>query len=125
MPSRVLWCVLLALVACSSTETSTRSSKVTVPRQEYAPCNGEPGACSAAIRFGGASGEGCLCKHYCKIDADCPSPSTGTATPYCVPYGDVVENGHTGDCRLRCEAGAICPDRMFCFMGGCLGTISK
>jgi hypothetical protein len=122
---RIVACVLVAFAACSSMEGGNTSDAEAVTRQEYAPCNGEPAACPIASRFGGISGEGCLCTYYCKVDKDCPIPSTGTATPVCQPYGDFRINDHTADCRLPCDAGALCPDGMFCSVSGCIGALRK
>jgi hypothetical protein len=44
----------------------------------------------------------------CTINADCPSPSNGTATPFCW-----VEGG--GICSLDCGGTAVCPDGMACY----------
>jgi len=106
---------LLLVVACSSEQGGD-------VRREYAPCNGEPGACGEAVRMGGAV-DGCVCTYYCKSDADCPKPGSGTVTPHCEPFGDVVINGHTAACVLPCGADDTCPDGMFCSGTACWGRI--
>lgn len=122
---RTLCGFLLALVACSTTGGSGTSDSGAVSQPAYIPCNGEPGACTMATRFGGVSGDGCLCTYYCQVDKDCPVPTTGTATPVCQPYGDFAANGHTADCRLPCDASTVCPNGMSCSPSGCIGPISK
>ena len=127
MPSRTFF-ALLTLAACAAREGPAgmdSGSDAPGSAGEYAPCSGEPGACRLAIRTGGLGGDGCLCTHYCKADRDCPKPSTGTAQAYCKPFGDYVINGETGDCRLRCGDGVVCPDGMFCHMGECWAPLGK
>jgi hypothetical protein len=114
LDARIVFC-LFAIAGCSSTGD----------RPAYAPCDGEPGSCRLATHFGGADGDGCLCTYYCQVDNDCPTPSTGTATPVCQPYGDFSINGHTADCRLPCDSTTVCPDGMFCAPSGCIGALRK
>lgn len=118
---RIVCCALLMIAGCSSGNQGGPSGV----GRAYAPCDGEPGACATATRFGGISGDGCLCTYYCTEDKDCPTPGTGTATPVCQPYGDFVVDGHKADCRLPCDANTVCPAGMFCSPSGCIGGLSK
>jgi hypothetical protein len=105
------------IVACSAGEDDGSAGSA---GNQYAPCNGEPNACPLATVRGDASGStACLCRKYCQVDTDCPLPATGTATPICVPFGDVVENGHTAACSLPCDAFTTCPSGMECQSGEC------
>ena len=123
--SRMLCCLALLLSGCSSQDApGAVSGPSTATRHEYAPCNGEPGACSQATRMGGAA-DGCLCTYYCKTDTDCPKPSTGTVAPHYEPFGDYSENGNTASCALSCSDAGTCPDGMFCYGGACWGRIAK
>jgi len=120
-----LWGLLLVNWTCSSgSGTDTPDSAAAGP-SVYASCDGEPGGCSIATRFGGVSGDGCLCTIYCEADSDCPAPASGTASPTCQPYGDVIVNGHKADCRLPCDASTVCPDKMFCSPSGCIAVLGK
>lgn len=114
---RSLFGFLVTIAACSSAGGGGTPA--------YAPCDGKAAACLMATRFGGASGEGCLCTYYCKVDSDCPTPATGTARPVCQPYGDLIVNGQTADCRLPCDASTVCPDGMSCSVSGCIGALGK
>lgn len=105
------------LLSCSSGEESSSDSGI------YAPCNGEPGACALSLGVGAAEVEFCVCTHYCKVDADCPMPATGSAVPTCVPFGDVVVDGHTASCSLPCDKTVTCPDGMECQFDQCLARI--
>ncbi len=110
----------LAIVACSSESKSGEDGSST---GNYAPCSGEPGACRLSSFQGGNGGPGlCLCLYYCEVDADCPTPATGSAVPTCTPFGDVVENGHTASCTLPCDSNVDCPDGMACQTGECWAT---
>lgn len=114
---------LLAVAGCSSKDDDDSSSEQT--SREYAPCDGQPGACPLANRFGGVSGDGCLCTHFCEVTENCPVPSTGNAIPECVPYGDFEIDGHTAECTLPCDADTTCPNGMFCSGAGCIGALSE
>lgn len=118
-----LACFLLVVGACSP--DAEESSDDGGTSREYAPCDGEPGACALANRFGGASGDGCLCTHYCEVTEDCPVPSTGNSVPECVPFGDFTIDGHTAACTLPCDADTTCPTGMFCSGAGCIGFVSE
>lgn len=50
--SRIARSFLLLVVACSSEDAGR-------VRRDYAPCNGEPGACGETVRMGGAV-DGCI-----------------------------------------------------------------
>ena len=108
--------VASALVACSSGDATGGTSSARI----YAPCSGEPDAClQATVRSDTEGTTHCLCEIYCKVDADCPTPATGSATPTCVPFGDVIENGHTASCSLQCDDSTPCPTGMECLSGEC------
>lgn len=51
---------------------------------------------------------GYACTTECEQTADCPAPSSGSATPSCVDIGDF------GVCVLDCELDGDCPDGMVC-----------
>ena len=102
------------MLGCSSDDSPDEDSGI------YAPCNGEPGACALAKGVGTSEGEFCVCTYYCKVDADCPAPATGSAVPTCEPFGDQVINGHTASCTLPCDANVACPNGMECQFGECL-----
>jgi len=118
-----LLAVALAGAGCSSEDAADSSDDGSV--REYAPCDGEASLCALATRFGGSSGDGCLCTHFCEVTEDCPVPSTGNAVPLCVPYGDFEVDGHTAECTLPCDAETTCPDGMFCSGAGCIGVVSE
>jgi hypothetical protein len=73
----------------------------------------------------GSSLDHCLCTYYCKADADCPVPTSGSAKAVCKPFGDFVANGHTASCSLPCDASHTCPDGMECYNDECWARISK
>lgn len=114
---------LLAVAGCSSTDADDSSSEPAP--LEYAPCDGELSVCALTSQYGGESGDGCLCTHFCEVTEDCPVPSTGNAAPECVPYGDFEVDGHTAECTLPCDASTTCPDGMFCSGAGCIGVLSE
>gem|GEM_PF-6536355 len=122
---KLVVCLVLGLAGCSSAGTGGTPDDGGSRPPAYAPCDGEPTACRIAVRFGGVSGDGCLCTYYCEVDSDCPTPATGTARPICQPYGDYIVNGHTADCRLPCDANTVCPDGMTCSPSGCIGALKN
>ena len=90
----------------------------------YLPCNGEDDACLESTRAG-VDGGACLCTLFCKTERDCPLPDSGTAVPVCRPFGDLILNGHTADCRLPCDSKTVCPDGMFCSGGECWARVNR
>jgi hypothetical protein len=56
----------------------------------------------------GVCGETCMCNYPCGTDADCPTPSTGTAVAVC------SQTYRPGSCQIPCNNGETCPDGMSC-----------
>lgn len=52
-------------------------------------------------------------------------PATGSAVPFCKPFGDQVVNGHTASCSLPCDSNVTCPDGMECQGEECWAPIAN
>jgi hypothetical protein len=83
----------------------------------YAAC-GAPGSVCPLTDFGCIVDDGMAptqgaCMPACMIDADCPSPASGTANPVCL---DVNMDLANDACLLDCSGGETCPTGMSCFM---------
>lgn len=98
----------------TTTTTSTTTSTTTDSNGDsdpYGPCDGDRG-CGASAQCEPSGALPLTCAEPCETDDECPAPTSGTASPVCVPLDDAGSW-----CVLPCASngnGADCPDGMEC-----------